>query len=77
MSRDDNFLLLVLIGTLGIAGMIVWHIQGANRQTGRLIVEILFFTESRAFYGKHRAAPARWYRTPSKIAYEPKALGKR
>ncbi|MCA2410726.1 hypothetical protein GYN07_21990 [Rhizobium leguminosarum bv. viciae 248] len=44
MSRDDNFLLLVLICTLGIAGMIVWHIQGANRQTGRLIVEILFFT---------------------------------
>ncbi|CAN7602626.1 hypothetical protein [Rhizobium leguminosarum] len=44
MSGDDNFLPLVLINTLGIAGIVVWHIQGENRPTGRLIVQILFFT---------------------------------
>ncbi|MGO7590503.1 hypothetical protein [Rhizobium leguminosarum] len=44
MSDDDNFLQLALINTLGIAGIVVWHMQGGNRPTGRLIVQILFFT---------------------------------
>ncbi|MBB4278441.1 mechanosensitive ion channel family protein [Rhizobium mongolense] len=44
MFGDDNFLPLVLINILGIAGIVVWHIQGGNRPTGRLIVQILFFT---------------------------------
>ncbi|MGO7635973.1 hypothetical protein [Rhizobium leguminosarum] len=37
MSGDDNFLVLVLFNTLGIAGI-------GNRPTGRLIVQIPFFT---------------------------------
>src|SRR5690349_15800142 len=44
MFGDDHFLPLVLINILGIAGIVVWHVQGASRPTGRLIVQILFFT---------------------------------
>ncbi|NTI50992.1 mechanosensitive ion channel family protein [Agrobacterium rhizogenes] len=44
MLDDDNFLPLVLINILGIAGIVVWHIQGGNRPTARLIVQILFFS---------------------------------
>jgi small-conductance mechanosensitive channel len=44
MFGDDHFLPLALISILGIAGIVVWHIQGCNRPTGRLIVQILFFT---------------------------------
>jgi small-conductance mechanosensitive channel len=43
MSGDDHSLPLVLINTLGIAGIAVWHVQGGSRPTGRLIVQILFF----------------------------------
>jgi small-conductance mechanosensitive channel len=43
MFADDHFLPLVLINTLGIAGIVVWHVQGASRPTARLIVQILFF----------------------------------
>jgi small-conductance mechanosensitive channel len=43
MFGDDNFLPLVLINILGIAGIVVWHIQGGNRPIGRLLVQILFF----------------------------------
>jgi len=44
MFGDDHFLPLLLINILGIAGIVVWHLQGRNRPTGRLIVQILFFT---------------------------------
>jgi small-conductance mechanosensitive channel len=44
MFGDDHFLPLVLINALGIAGIVVWHVQGVSRPTGRLIVQILFFT---------------------------------
>ncbi|TCU13927.1 mechanosensitive ion channel family protein [Rhizobium sullae] len=44
MFGYDNFVPLVLVNLLGIAGIVVWHIQGGNRPTGRLIVQILFFT---------------------------------
>lgn len=43
MFSDDHFLQLVLINSLGIAGIVVWHVQGSSRPTGRLIVQILFF----------------------------------
>jgi small-conductance mechanosensitive channel len=43
MSGDHDFLPLVLINVLGIAGIAVWHVQGKYRPTGRLIVQILFF----------------------------------
>ncbi|SCW50261.1 Small-conductance mechanosensitive channel [Rhizobium mongolense subsp. loessense] len=44
MFGNDTFVPLVLINLLGLAGIVVWHIQGGNRPTGRLIVQILFFT---------------------------------
>lgn len=44
MFADDHFLQLVLINTLGISGIVIWHVQGASRPTARLIVQILFFT---------------------------------
>lgn len=34
---------VVLLNILGIAGIIVWHVQGRSRPTGRLIVQIIFF----------------------------------
>ncbi|MGN6094917.1 MAG: mechanosensitive ion channel family protein [Bosea sp. (in: a-proteobacteria)] len=43
MFGDDHILTLVLINVLGIAGIVIWHIQGCDRPTGRLIVQILFF----------------------------------
>jgi small-conductance mechanosensitive channel len=41
---DDHLpLSLVLINLLGLAGIVVWHVQGRNRPTARLIIQILFF----------------------------------
>ncbi|OWV99813.1 mechanosensitive ion channel family protein [Rhizobium sp. R693] len=34
---------LVLINLLGVAGIVIWHLQGRNRPTARLVVQILFF----------------------------------
>jgi hypothetical protein len=44
MFGDDNFVPLILVNLLGAAGIVVWHIQGGNRPTSRLLVQILFFT---------------------------------
>lgn len=44
MLGDDHFLPLLLINILAIVGIIVWHAQGRSRPTGRLVVQILFFT---------------------------------
>ncbi|HEV2512019.1 mechanosensitive ion channel family protein [Bosea sp. (in: a-proteobacteria)] len=43
MFGDDHTIPLVLINVLGLAGIVIWHIQGCDRPTGRLIVQILFF----------------------------------
>lgn len=43
MFGDDHFLPIVLLNVLGAAGVVVWHLQGSNRPTARLIVQILFF----------------------------------
>jgi small-conductance mechanosensitive channel len=43
MLGNDPFLPLALINILGICGIVVWHVQGFNRPTGRLLVQILFF----------------------------------
>lgn len=44
MVDDPDFLPLVLIDLLGLAGIIVWHLQGRRRPRARLIVQILFFS---------------------------------
>ncbi|MCP1830335.1 small-conductance mechanosensitive channel [Bradyrhizobium sp. USDA 4532] len=43
MLDEDHMMPLVLTNILGIAGIVVWHLQGSNRPTGRLIAQILFF----------------------------------
>ncbi|MBD8092543.1 mechanosensitive ion channel family protein [Pseudomonas fluorescens] len=43
MPNEQHFLPLVLINFLGLAGIIVWHIQGRRRPTARLFIQILFF----------------------------------
>ena len=43
MFNDPLSLPLVLINILGVAGIVVWHLQGRDRPTARLIVQILFF----------------------------------
>ncbi|QIB35923.1 mechanosensitive ion channel family protein [Ancylobacter pratisalsi] len=43
MSGDDHYLPLALINILGIAGIVIWHLQGRSRPTGRLIGQILVF----------------------------------
>lgn len=43
MLNEDHMIPLVLTNILGVAGIIVWHLQGSDRPTGRLIAQILFF----------------------------------
>lgn len=43
MPGADHFPSLVLVNLLGASGIVVWHVQGSDRPTGRLIVQILFF----------------------------------
>ncbi|MDX0953042.1 mechanosensitive ion channel [Sinorhizobium medicae] len=40
---QQTFLLIVLINVLGVAGIVVWHLQGRNRQNERLVTQIFFF----------------------------------
>lgn len=56
MPGDGHVLQLLLINALGIAGIVVWHLQGPGRPTGRLIVQIVFFIGmSLVFYAGHIA----------------------
>ncbi|TXI10838.1 MAG: mechanosensitive ion channel family protein [Rhizobium sp.] len=43
MFGEHHFLPLALINLLGLAGILIWHMQGRRRPTGRLIVQIVFF----------------------------------
>ncbi|CAM5776197.1 membrane protein [Labrys miyagiensis] len=43
MFDDYSLLALTLTNMLGIAGIVVWHLQGRKRPTARLVVQILFF----------------------------------
>src|SRR5882757_4349784 len=43
MFGEDHLMPLVLTSLLGIAGIVVWHVQGSKRSTSRLIIQILFF----------------------------------
>lgn len=44
MFGEDHSLPLVLINLLGLAGILIWHIQGRRHPTARLVAQILFFT---------------------------------
>ena len=43
MLGDDHLSTLILLNSLGIVGICVWHLQGRDRPTSRLIMQILFF----------------------------------
>lgn len=48
MFNEQLSLPLVLINLLGVAGIVVWHLQGRDRPTARLVVQILFFASMTA-----------------------------
>lgn len=43
MSEAHSFICLALVNLLGVAGIVVWHLQGRGRPTARLVVQIVFF----------------------------------
>lgn len=57
MFGDDQLLHHVLINILGISGIVVWHIQGSNRPTARLVVQIVFFAGMSLVLHMGRIAP--------------------
>ncbi|PDT53245.1 MULTISPECIES: mechanosensitive ion channel family protein [Sinorhizobium] len=59
MFADPLSLPFLLINLLGIAGIVVWHLQGRGRPTARLIVQILFFTAMTATLGFSGIQPHR------------------
>jgi hypothetical protein len=59
MFGDDNAVPLVLVNFLGVAGIVVWHIQGVTRPTDRLIAQILFFSAMSAVLYLGGIAPYR------------------
>lgn len=60
MPADIAFSPLSLINLLGIAGIVVWHLQGRGRPMGRLIVQILFFASMTVVLWYGRIAPTRF-----------------
>ncbi|MEK1868693.1 MAG: small mechanosensitive ion channel, partial [Ensifer adhaerens] len=53
----------VLVCVLGIAGIVVWHLQGRARPTARLIVQIAFFASMTAALAHSDLNPFRYDRT--------------
>lgn len=58
MSGNDHFVALVVLNILGLAGIIIWHLQGRSRPTGRLIVQILFFAGMCLVLGLYGISPS-------------------
>ena len=54
---------IIALNVLGLAGIIVWHLQGRGRPNGRLIVQIIFFTAMTATLPAADIAPFRYERT--------------
>ncbi|MBP0581905.1 mechanosensitive ion channel family protein [Labrys sp. LIt4] len=57
MVDDPDFLPLVLIDLLGLAGIVVWHLQGRRRPMARLVVQLLFFTGMTVLLGAYGIWP--------------------
>lgn len=60
MPDDIPLLPLILINLLGIAGIVVWHLQGRDRPMARLVVQILFFSSMTVVLWFARIAPTRF-----------------
>jgi small-conductance mechanosensitive channel len=59
MLDDSAFLPLLSVNLLGIAGIVIWRLQGRNRPRGRLIIQIGFFTAMTAVLGFGGVLPYR------------------
>jgi small-conductance mechanosensitive channel len=59
MLEDPAFIPLLSINILGIAGITVWHLQGRNRPTARLFIQILFFVSMTMVLGVGGVLPYR------------------
>ncbi len=53
---------LVMLNLLGLAGIIVWHLQGRGRPNARLVVQIIFFAAMTATLLAAQVAPFRFER---------------
>jgi small-conductance mechanosensitive channel len=73
MLSDRLLLPFLLIDLLGIVGIVVWFLQGRNRPTERLVVQILFFAGMTAVLGFSGILPHRVSDTDPKGVVAPLA----
>ncbi|MGF6178700.1 cyclic nucleotide-binding domain-containing protein [Ensifer sp. 4252] len=62
MATNLPSLPLVVLNLLGLAGIIVWHLQGRGRPNARLVVQIIFFAAMTATLVAAQVAPFRFER---------------
>ncbi len=60
MFNDHLPLPLILIDLFGVAGVVVWLLQGRGRPTARLVVQIVFFVVMTAILGFNGILPHRF-----------------
>jgi len=61
MFDDHTVLALAIVNLLGVLGIVVWHLQGRDRPTARLIVQIAFFVAMTAALVSSGIMPYRVY----------------
>jgi small-conductance mechanosensitive channel len=61
MFDDHTVLALAVVNLLGVLGIVVWHLQGRDRPTARLIVQIAFFIAMTAALVSSGIMPYRVY----------------
>lgn len=57
---QQTLLLMILLNLLGVLGIVVWHLQGRSRPTGRLIAQILIFLTMTGVLAFSRLMPLRF-----------------
>lgn len=74
MADNLPSLAFAIVDILGVIGILVWHVQGRDRPTARLIVQILFFAAMTATLLSHGILPFRV--TTGELEGVPAYLGK-
>ncbi len=59
MAVDLSALALAIVDIVGVIGILVWHVQGKDRPTARLIIQILFFAAMTATFLSQGILPFR------------------
>lgn len=59
MAVDLSALAFAIVDIVGVIGILVWHVQGKDRPTARLIVQILFFAAMTAAFLSQGIVPFR------------------